>query len=147
MLDVVCLFIHLKVKRNPKLEKLTKKTLGTFDTKNQYVLRRLRASVSLQKIAHRLCLSITESLFYHPSTITCQVHSINLCDCSFSTWHKISVHTFLNCSSKQPGIPMPKLIEFMNDVQRDSRLNEILFPSYGEKRCMEIITRYNYQRK
>ena len=37
---------------------------------------------------------------------------------------------------------MPKLIEFMNDVQRDSRLNEILFPSYGEKRCMEIITRY-----
>ena len=36
MLDVVCLFIHLKVKRNPKLEKLTKKTLGTFDSKNQY---------------------------------------------------------------------------------------------------------------
>ena len=41
---------------------------------------------------------------------------------------------------------MPKLIEFMNDVQRDSRLNEILFPSYGEKRCMEIITRYSYHR-
>ena len=37
---------------------------------------------------------------------------------------------------------MAKLVEFMNDVQRDSRLNEILFPSYGEKRCMEIITRY-----
>ncbi len=37
---------------------------------------------------------------------------------------------------------MPKFIEFMNEKQRDPRLNEMLFPSYTEKRCMEIITRY-----
>ena len=30
----------------------------------------------------------------------------------------------------------------MNDKQRDPRLNEMLFPSYGEKRCMEIINKY-----
>ena len=37
---------------------------------------------------------------------------------------------------------MPKFIDFMNDKQRDPRLNEMLFPSYGEKRCMEIINKY-----
>ena len=37
---------------------------------------------------------------------------------------------------------MPKFIDFMNDKQRDPRLNEILFPSYGDKRCMEIIDKY-----
>ena len=37
---------------------------------------------------------------------------------------------------------MPKFIDFMNDKQRDPRLNEMLFPSYGDKRCMEIIEKY-----
>ena len=37
---------------------------------------------------------------------------------------------------------MHKLVEFMNDRQRDPRLNEILYPSYTEKRCMEIIEMY-----
>lgn len=30
----------------------------------------------------------------------------------------------------------------MNEFQRDPRLNEILFPSYTEARCMEIISMY-----
>ena len=30
----------------------------------------------------------------------------------------------------------------MNEKQRDPRLNEMLFPSYGEKRCMEIIKKH-----
>jgi hypothetical protein len=38
---------------------------------------------------------------------------------------------------------MPKFIEFMNEKQRDPRLNEMLFPSYTEKRCMQIIERYD----
>ena len=37
---------------------------------------------------------------------------------------------------------MPVLIEWMNEKQRDPRLNEMLYPSYTEKRCMEIIMRY-----
>ena len=37
---------------------------------------------------------------------------------------------------------MNKLVDYMNDHQRDPRLNEILFPSYSEKRCMEMITLY-----
>ena len=30
----------------------------------------------------------------------------------------------------------------MNDCQRDPRLNEILYPLYDEKRCLEIICTY-----
>ena len=37
---------------------------------------------------------------------------------------------------------MGKFIEFLNEKQRDPRLNEMLYPSYTEKRCMEIINRY-----
>ena len=37
---------------------------------------------------------------------------------------------------------MAKFIDFMNEKQRDPRLNEMLFPSYGEKRCMEIIKKH-----
>ena len=35
-----------------------------------------------------------------------------------------------------------KLVEFLNDKQRDPRLNEILYPHYNEARVMEIVTRY-----
>jgi phosphatidylinositol phospholipase C, beta len=34
------------------------------------------------------------------------------------------------------------LIKFLNEKQRDSRLNEMLYPWYDEKRCMEIINDY-----
>ena len=35
-----------------------------------------------------------------------------------------------------------KFIEFLNDKQRDSRLNQILYPEYNKKRVMEIITMF-----
>ena len=34
------------------------------------------------------------------------------------------------------------LIEFLNNKQRDPRLNEILYPHYDTKRVMEIINAY-----
>jgi phosphatidylinositol phospholipase C beta len=34
------------------------------------------------------------------------------------------------------------VIEFLNEKQRDPRLNEILYPHYDTKRVMEIITNY-----
>ena len=37
---------------------------------------------------------------------------------------------------------MPKLIDFLNEKQRDPRLNEMLYPCYGDKRCMQIINKY-----
>ena len=37
---------------------------------------------------------------------------------------------------------MEKLIEFLNEKQRDPRLNEILYPHYNEKRVREIISTY-----
>ena len=35
-----------------------------------------------------------------------------------------------------------KFIEFLNDKQRDSRLNQILYPEYNHKRVMEIINMF-----
>ena len=39
-------------------------------------------------------------------------------------------------------ISMEKLIEFLNEKQRDPRLNEILYPHYNERRVREIIATY-----
>lgn len=37
---------------------------------------------------------------------------------------------------------MEQFINFLNEKQRDPRLNEILYPLYDEKRAMEIIMTY-----
>jgi len=39
-------------------------------------------------------------------------------------------------------IECAKLVDFLNDKQRDPRLNEILYPHYNEARVMEIVNRY-----
>ena len=39
-------------------------------------------------------------------------------------------------------IECAKLVDFLNDKQRDPRLNEILYPHYNEARVLEIVTRY-----
>lgn len=43
---------------------------------------------------------------------------------------------------KTEEISVPKLTEFLNETQRDPRLNEILYPHYDNKRVMEIISSY-----
>ncbi|KAJ8675594.1 hypothetical protein QAD02_011380 [Eretmocerus hayati] len=40
-----------------------------------------------------------------------------------------------------------QLMHFMNEKQRDPRLNEILFPKYSDKRCTEIINDYEPDEK
>lgn len=37
---------------------------------------------------------------------------------------------------------MDQFINFLNEKQRDPRLNEILYPLYDEKRAVEIIDTY-----
>lgn len=37
---------------------------------------------------------------------------------------------------------MEQLINFLNEKQRDPRMNEILYPLYDEKRSQEIIDTY-----
>ena len=44
--------------------------------------------------------------------------------------------------TSESEISVKDLIEFMNETQRDPRLNEILYPHYDAKRVMEIITKY-----
>ena len=44
--------------------------------------------------------------------------------------------------TKTDTLSAPKFIEFLNDKQRDSRLNQILYPEYNQKRVMEIINKY-----
>lgn len=48
------------------------------------------------------------------------------------------------CSTlgKTETISVDQFILFLNEKQRDPRLNEILYPLYDEKRAAEIITTY-----
>ena len=43
---------------------------------------------------------------------------------------------------RQDMIECAKLVDFLNEKQRDPRLNEILYPHYNEARVMEIVKRY-----
>ncbi|XP_054000864.1 1-phosphatidylinositol 4,5-bisphosphate phosphodiesterase-like isoform X1 [Hylaeus anthracinus] len=45
------------------------------------------------------------------------------------------------------SITLAQLVQFMNEKQRDPRLNEILYPLYDEKRCTEIINDYEEDEK
>lgn len=50
---------------------------------------------------------------------------------------------FLNSTQgKANEINIDQFIVFLNDKQRDPRLNEILYPLYDEKRALEIINTY-----
>jgi phosphatidylinositol phospholipase C, beta len=43
---------------------------------------------------------------------------------------------------KANEINIDQFVNFLNEKQRDPRLNEILYPLYDEKRAMEIINTY-----
>lgn len=43
---------------------------------------------------------------------------------------------------KADSINIDQFINFLNEKQRDPRLNEILYPLYEEKRAIEIINSY-----
>lgn len=43
---------------------------------------------------------------------------------------------------KAENIGLDQFITFLNEKQRDPRLNEILYPLYDEKRAIEIINDY-----
>lgn len=48
----------------------------------------------------------------------------------------------LSTQGKSDRINLEQFVNFMNEKQRDPRLNEILYPLYDEKRALEIITTY-----
>lgn len=54
------------------------------------------------------------------------------------------IFSFVSCSTKgkSDAIGIIQFIDFLNDKQRDPRLNEILYPLYNEKRATEIIEEY-----
>ena len=43
------------------------------------------------------------------------------------------------CRTSAKEISVKELTEFLNETQRDPRLNEILYPHYDSKRVLEII--------
>ena len=53
------------------------------------------------------------------------------------------------CSTKgkSDAIGCAAFIDFLNDKQRDPRLNEILYPLYNEKRATEIIDEYEQDKE
>ncbi|KAH0956604.1 hypothetical protein HN011_004935 [Eciton burchellii] len=54
---------------------------------------------------------------------------------------------FQSITGKADTISLTQLVEFMNTKQRDPRLNEILYPLYTDKRCLEIINDYEMDEK
>lgn len=56
-----------------------------------------------------------------------------------SKFHKF---TFDRTEGKAETLNLDQLINFLNEKQRDPRLNEILYPLYEEKRAAEIIATY-----
>lgn len=54
----------------------------------------------------------------------------------------INIYITNRTQSKGDAIAMDQLINFLNEKQRDPRLNEILYPLYDEKRTIEIINDY-----
>ncbi|XP_071488993.1 1-phosphatidylinositol 4,5-bisphosphate phosphodiesterase beta-4-like isoform X4 [Diadema antillarum] len=70
----------------------------------------------------------------------------------YELYHKICPRTdiellFKNIGRNQvEGLSVEKLIEFLNDKQRDPRLNEILFPMYDRERVLQIINTYEKDR-
>ena len=54
----------------------------------------------------------------------------------------IFIFQLFRAGGKSNEITVKCLIEFLNEKQRDPRLNEILYPHYNENRVMEIIRTY-----
>ncbi|CAL8111229.1 unnamed protein product [Orchesella dallaii] len=64
-----------------------------------------------------------------------------------SLYHKICPRNdieelFQSIGRGKENIDVNQFIQFLNDKQRDPRLNEILYPLYNEKRAAEIIQNY-----
>ena len=55
---------------------------------------------------------------------------------------QVHFSTFFRAGGKSNEITVKGLIDFLNEKQRDPRLNEILYPHYNENRVMEIIRTY-----
>lgn len=52
---------------------------------------------------------------------------------------------FHRTQGKADKIDIDQFILFLNEKQRDPRLNEILYPLYDEKRAAEIIETYEQE--
>lgn len=55
---------------------------------------------------------------------------------------KSTCHSLYSTQGKADVININQFINFLNEKQRDPRLNEILYPFYDEKRALEIIGTY-----
>lgn len=51
-------------------------------------------------------------------------------------------NNIFSTQGKSDRINLEQFINFLNEKQRDPRLNEILYPLYDEKRALEIIMTY-----
>ena len=57
----------------------------------------------------------------------------------FINW---SFHFMCRGAKKKPYLTAAQFVEFLNNYQRDPRLNEILFPYYDTERAMNFINTY-----
>lgn len=57
-------------------------------------------------------------------------------------WYLFCTDCFLSGAKKKPYLTVDQLVEFLNNEQRDPRLNEILFPYCTSEKAQAIIEKY-----
>ncbi|XP_077866794.1 LOW QUALITY PROTEIN: 1-phosphatidylinositol 4,5-bisphosphate phosphodiesterase beta-4-like [Saccoglossus kowalevskii] len=68
----------------------------------------------------------------------------------YELYHKICPRTDIEelhkdiIKSSRGGVSVDQMINFLNEQQRDPRLNEILFPFYNRERVLQIISTYEF---
>ena len=65
---------------------------------------------------------------------------------SFPKLFCLGAHLFLSGAKKKPYLTVDQLVEFLNNEQRDPRLNEILFPYCTSEKAQAIIDKYEPNR-
>jgi phosphatidylinositol phospholipase C beta len=68
--------------------------------------------------------------------------SISIYICLQLISFRTDIEELFKSLTKTETLTTEKLIDFLNEKQRDDRLNEMLYPQYNKKRVMEIITKY-----
>lgn len=64
------------------------------------------------------------------------------CRFNFSVIFPLFYSVFNYRSGQKEFLTRDRLINFLNEEQRDPRLNEILFPFFDNERVQQIITKY-----
>lgn len=148
LFNMKCEFIHERYSTNillslliiGKTEKLVYQCLqdlGLPSGKNDTIEKNDFTFDKFYALYHKICpRNDIEELFRKTWVTTVNLY---ISDSKFALFNYICLH---RTQGKAETINLDQFIVFLNEKQRDPRLNEILYPLYDEKRAYEIINTY-----